>query len=208
MAGNPLPFPSPDELEDPFAREMHERFQASYAALPAAPAEQVDRATRAVLAQAMHAAAPQAGGLRPRWWWGAAAAAVLVAVVARPWRPDLSTREADSAFVAARNELISPTGQTSEEQGGTVRFDFTLPSAARQVSLVGDFNGWDERATPMVKQQANGTWSARIPLAPGRHDYAFVVDGTRWVVDALAPQAPDSDFGPTNTVVVDFGVEP
>lgn len=207
MADNPLPFPSPDELDDPFAPEMRARFEASYAALPPASADQVDRTTRAVLAQAMHAPAPQTGGLRPRWWWGAAAAAVLVAVVARPWRPDLSKREADSAFVAARN-VVLPTGQTSEEQGGTVRFDFTLPSTARQVSLVGDFNGWDERATPMVQQRANGTWSARIPLTAGRHDYAFVVDGTRWVVDALAPQAPDGGYGPTNTVVVDFGAAP
>jgi 1,4-alpha-glucan branching enzyme len=89
-----------------------------------------------------------------------------------------------------------------------VHFEFTLPKGARKVSLVGDFNGWDERATPMIQQQANGTWSARIPLPPGRHDYAFVVDGTRWVVDALAPQAPDAGYGPTNTVVVDFEALP
>lgn len=201
MADAPLPFPSPDDQPDPFAEEMSERFRASYAAMPPAPAEQVARVTRAVLAEAMHAPARQAGGLRPRWWWGAAAAAVLVAVVARPWRPDLRRHEADSAFaLGAVNRL--PSGRTSEERGGTVRFEFTLPNGVRQVALVGDFNGWDERATPMVQQQANGTWSARVPLEPGRHDYAFVVDGARWLVDPLAPQAPDGGYGPTNTVVV------
>jgi Glycogen recognition site of AMP-activated protein kinase len=207
MADAPLPFPSSDELRDPFAEEIGERLRASYAAVPEASADQVARATRAVLASAMHAPARRMGGVRPQWWWGAAAAALLVTVVARPWRPDVSRREADSAFAQGR-ALVLPTGSTTEETGGTVSFEFTLPSGARKVSLVGDFNGWDERATPMVRQQANGSWSARIPLAPGRHDYAFVVDGTRWVVDALAPQAPDAGYGPTNTVVVDFEALP
>ncbi|WP_043579487.1 isoamylase early set domain-containing protein [Gemmatimonas phototrophica] len=207
MTDAPLPFPSGDEGHDPFADEIGERLRASYRSLPAAPAEQGERVARAVLATTMHAPSRRVGGLRPRWWWGAAAAALLVAVVARPWRPDLSRREADSAFAAGRNALL-PSGSTSEEVGGTVRFEFALPNGARKVSLVGDFNGWDERATPMVQQHGNGSWSARIPLAPGRHDYAFVVDGTRWVVDALAPQAPDAGYGPTNTVVVDFEALP
>lgn len=199
-----LPFPSSAELHDPFADEIGARLRASYAATPTASAEQLARVSRAVLAAPQHAMAPRRSGLRPRWWWGAAAAALLVAVVTRPWRPDLSRREADSAF-ALGSAAALPSGSTREEVGGTVRFEFTLPSAARAVALVGDFNGWDERATPMAQRGADGTWSARIPLPPGRHQYAFVVDGRRWLVDPLAPQVPDGGFGPTNAVVVDGG---
>jgi 1,4-alpha-glucan branching enzyme len=138
---------------------------------------------------------PAGRGLRPRWWWGAAAAALFVAVLTRPWRPEAAPREAAAI-----------TGRTQEERGGTVRFDFTLPKSAREVALVGDFNGWDTDATPMVRGDGAGRiWSARIPLEPGRHEYAFVVDGQRWVVDPLAPQVNDAGFGPTNAVVVDAG---
>jgi hypothetical protein len=37
-----------------------------------------------------------------------------------------------------------------------------------------------------------------VPLRPGVHDYAFVVDGERWVADPNAPQVDDS-FGGTNS---------
>ena len=90
-----------------------------------------------------------------------------------------------------------------EERGGAVRFDLALPSPASEVALVGDFNGWDDEATPMVRRGSDGTWSARVPLPPGRHVYAFVVDGKRWLIDPLAPQVPDAGFGPTNTVIVE-----
>jgi len=82
-----------------------------------------------------------------------------------------------------------------------VAFSVWAPSA-RRMSVVGEFNGWDTDATPMVREGSGKTWSARIPLQPGRHEYAFVVDGQRWVVDPLAPQVPDAGFGPTNAVVV------
>jgi len=33
--------------------------------------------------------------------------------------------------------------------------------------------------------------------------YAFVIDGTRWLVDPMAPQVPDADLGPANAVIVE-----
>jgi 1,4-alpha-glucan branching enzyme len=125
----------------------------------------------------------------------------LVVSVVRPWRPEASQRQADSAFVAGSAHTLE--GSTRAVGDGTVRFELRLPATAREVSLVGDFNGWDEQATPMVQQAADGTWSARVPLEPGRHTYAFVVDGQQWLVDPLAPQVPDAGFGPTNAVIVD-----
>jgi hypothetical protein len=148
------------------------------------------------------AAVRRGASARPRWWWGAAAAAVLVVVVMRPWRPEATRRQADSAF-AAGPRLTLPEGSTTEMRGGAVQFDLRLPTDAREVVIVGDFNGWDETATPMVQQAQDGTWSAQVPLSPGRHVYAFVVDGRQWLVDPLAPQVPDAGFGPTNAVIVD-----
>lgn len=214
MAADDLTFPRPEALDDAHATEVALRLRTSYAATPAHEAAHVDRVVRAVLAGARHAAAadvtaaPYGRGMRPRWWWGAAAAALFMVVLTRPWRPDDTRRRADSAIAEAsgdlpRSDAPAPlSGRTSTEPGGTVHFEFTLPGSAREVSLVGDFNGWDAEATPMVREESGRTWSARVPLEPGRHEYAFVVDGQRWVVDPLALQVPDAGFGPTNAVVV------
>lgn len=211
MAERPLPFPAPDEQSGPgeeLDARLVQRLRAAYAALPASTPQMAEDCARTVLAEA---ARPQVGGgrgarggrrlPRPQWWWGAAAAAVLVVSVVRPWRPEASQRQADSAFVAG--SAVTLEGSTRVVGDGTVRFELRLPASAREVSLVGDFNGWDEQATPMVQRAADGTWSARVPLEPGRHTYAFVVDGQQWLVDPLAPQVPDAGFGPTNAVIVD-----
>src|SRR5690348_1764858 len=56
----------------------------------------------------------------------------------------------------------------------SVRFEVAAPGAA-QVALVGDFNDWNPAATPLRASSHHGVWSVTVPLAPGRHEYAFVV---------------------------------
>jgi 1,4-alpha-glucan branching enzyme len=81
-----------------------------------------------------------------------------------------------------------------------VDFDLNVATAKR-VSVVGDFNHWDVQATPLQRPAAGGEWHAAVRLPPGRHVYAFVVDGVRWVADPAAPRAVDNDFGPPNSVL-------
>jgi hypothetical protein len=197
-----LPFPSEDAEDELLA----EHVAATYRAFPPRSLADAARCARAVLEEAAQHTGWRAALPRPRWWWGATAAAVLVAVTMRPWRPGVVTADSDSAFGQAIEGARSapPSGSITPVAGGdAVRFDLTLPAGARDVALVGDFNGWDERATPMLRRQGNGTWSAQVELSPGRHVYAFVVDGQKWLVDPLAPQVPDAGFGPANAVVID-----
>src|SRR4051812_47509953 len=97
----------PDDADDP---ALAARMAAMYASLPARTLADAERCAEAVLRAA------RAQGWRPsmprqRWWWGAAAAAVLVAVTMRPWRPGVSTRDADSAFTSAmQNARTAPQG--------------------------------------------------------------------------------------------------
>lgn len=65
---------------------------------------------------------------------------------------------------------------------------------ATSVSVVGDFNGWDPRATPMARVGDSGPWSATVFAKPGRHTYAFLIDGTTLVADPRAPRARSADF--------------
>jgi 1,4-alpha-glucan branching enzyme len=54
---------------------------------------------------------------------------------------------------------------------------------------------------PLRPTADGAVWSVTVPLTPGRHEYAFVVDGTDWVPDPAAPPAPGADFGEPNSVV-------
>jgi hypothetical protein len=81
----------------------------------------------------------------------------------------------------------------------TVRFVLVAPDA-RQVSLAGTFNQWDAHATPLIRSGPNGVWTATLTLPAGQHQYAFVVDGARWVSDPGAP-AVDDGFGRRNSVL-------
>ena len=81
-----------------------------------------------------------------------------------------------------------------------VQFGFVAPHAS-SVALVGDFNNWDPKATPLRAASTGGVWSVEIPVQPGRHLYAFVVDGTVWRPDPAAPKATGEDFGEPNSAL-------
>ncbi len=72
---------------------------------------------------------------------------------------------------------------------------------AQKVSVVGDFNDWDSAAAPMTRFGANGPWTATVNVTPGRHLYAFMVDG-KLVVDPRAPAARDLDYGGDTSVMM------
>jgi hypothetical protein len=120
---------------------------------------------------------PREVRLRVRPWTlvpALAAALALVLVLARP----------------AATPASSPV---------TVRFVLFAPDA-HDVSLAGTFNQWDPAATPLLRTGTPGVWSATLILPAGQHQYAFVVDGARWVADPGAP-AVDDGFGRRNSVL-------
>lgn len=96
--------------------------------------------------------------------------------------------------------IAAPAPRADTATVRSVRFEVAAPGAA-QVALVGDFNEWNPAATPLRASRRNGVWSVTVPIAPGRHEYAFVVDGERWIPDPRAPRAAAADFGSANSVV-------
>ncbi len=80
-----------------------------------------------------------------------------------------------------------------------VRFVLVAPDA-REVALVGDFNAWSRDATTLTPTGSAGVWSVSVPLQPGRHEYAFVVDGEQWVADPTTPRHVD-EFGTESSVL-------
>ena len=93
----------------------------------------------------------------------------------------------------SREALTAGSAMKSENE---VLFVMPAPGA-QSVTVVGNFNGWD--ATPLSDEDGDGIWTARIPLDPGRYEYAFVVDGCWWGQDPLADEYVRS-FGEYNSV--------
>jgi len=92
---------------------------------------------------------------------------------------------------------VSPVVERHPVSDTVVKFVFVAPNAGK-VSLVGDFNDWDETRAPMVKAEKGGLWSVTLPLSVGRHVYAYIVDGA-WRVDPSEPVTGDG-FGHMNSV--------
>jgi hypothetical protein len=94
---------------------------------------------------------------------------------------------------AARTAVIGDTVvATLRDTLRLVRLMFDDPGA-REVAVVGDFNGWRAGSTPLARDGATRRWSATLALRDGAHRYAFVVDGTRWVPDPAAERVQADD---------------
>ena len=118
---------------------------------------------------------------RPAYGLLAAAAVVALAVfLPYGWRSSVDSASAVSATVA-------PTL--------FVQFRLQVPDASN-VRLAGSFTNWQPQYE--LHQTAPGIWTITLPLPPGVHDYAFIVDGEQWVADPYAPAVKDG-FGGTNS---------
>ncbi len=132
---------------------------------------------------------PRSLTLEVRPAWALPFVAVLGILVARPAR---------APFGGAPIQVGGTVMATSMVEGHVlVTFRLDAPGA-HSVRLAGDFTGWEEG--PSLDQVTPGVWSVVVPLEPGLHDYAFLVDGSRWVPDPLAERVDDG-FGGSNSRV-------
>jgi len=80
---------------------------------------------------------------------------------------------------------------------------FSLPSSVQgeTVYLVGDFNGWDEQATPM-KRQKDGGFTVTLDLEKNKEfQFRYLVNGSEWHNDWEADRYVPNPFSGDNSVV-------
>jgi hypothetical protein len=85
---------------------------------------------------------------------------------------------------------------------GHVRVVFELPASlwADRIFLVGDFNQWNQNATPM-RQDRDGIWRAAIDLRYGTQaEFRYLIDG-EWRTDYHADGQTYNSFGSENSIV-------
>lgn len=81
---------------------------------------------------------------------------------------------------------------------------FTLPESvkAETAFLVGDFNNWDEKATPMKKQKKDSQFSVTLELDKEReYQFRYLVNGAEWHNDWHADKYVANPFSGDNSVV-------
>jgi hypothetical protein len=175
-AGRPTP-PSPSDVRSRNAGGLRRRFVVS---LPAA----IGYALAATVAGFLiRGALPRASGPD---------------VTASAPSPGQAARQSPSVAVTPVRGLT-----TREYQEAPVAVQFVLDARrARTVALVGDFNAWDNTSTPLTRDSVTGVWSTVVGVPPGRHVYAYVVDGEKWTLDPRAPKTKDSDYGTEQSVII------
>jgi 1,4-alpha-glucan branching enzyme len=84
-----------------------------------------------------------------------------------------------------------------------VKVNFVLPNdaVAGNVSVVGDFNGWDPFANSL-RPRRDGTRSAVVTLPPGRRfAFRYLAEGGRWHDDDTAGAFESNGIGGHNAVI-------
>jgi 1,4-alpha-glucan branching enzyme len=102
-------------------------------------------------------------------------------------------------WACAKPSVLKPS--LPKSLAGIVRFTVLAPGA-KQVVLVGSFNGWAKDATPMKIVDGSSVWLVDVPLAEGEHTFMYVIDGVRWMTPPQAEDFVIDGFGQTNGVVI------
>jgi 1,4-alpha-glucan branching enzyme len=86
--------------------------------------------------------------------------------------------------------------------GGKRPVTFRLPPevGADTITVVGDFNGWSESATPLTR--TDDGFSVTLSLEVGKaYRFRYLIDGVRWENDWAADDYRPNDFGGDDSVV-------
>lgn len=178
----------------PLDREAVSRIVAAAAVARVSPADDDD---------VMAARSPRRA-LRWSWTVGIAAAAAMAGFVVRGvWTsPRDSSSPNPAPAVASTPTSLRPAADVDADSRPVPKQFVLQNSAAKRVSLVGDFNNWNPAADPLTRDPASGLWTRVIPISPGRHVYGFMIDDSVLVLDPRAPKTKDPSLGVEGSVII------
>jgi 1,4-alpha-glucan branching enzyme len=114
--------------------------------------------------------------------------------------PKVETSNVETAAAAAAKPVMMPSvTKPKQSMQPKVALELLKPGA-KQVFVAGSFNEWRPERAPLV-QVGNGQWKGELAVAPGRHEYLFVVDG-QWVPDPNARETTQNPYGGKNSVLI------
>ncbi len=114
-------------------------------------------------------------------------------------KPTATTAAVQATSVQPTTAPIQPTASPSQTKPNRVLLEYVKPEA-KAVYVAGSFNNWKPEQTPLAPT-GNGHWVGDLAVAPGRHEYLFVVDG-QWLPDPNARELVPNPYGGKNSVLV------
>jgi 1,4-alpha-glucan branching enzyme len=124
-----------------------------------------------------------------------------------PSRPVIEITDFDVHLIREGNffKLYEKMGAHITEQNGVkgVRFAVWAPNAER-VSVIGDFNGWNKEAAPLLPRQDNtGIWEGFVPDLGKSQVYKYAIRTRQgWELEKADPVAFHSEVPPKSASVV------
>lgn len=207
--------------DDPEARSLLQFEIQMTQDLASSPLEEPSPAfakrTMEQVARAESSSKPSPHTLLERWWRALtrplitipvrpiSTVAVLVIGIAVAWLvwPSTLSKAPTSAPDQTRTKTSTQTTvATANQQAETVWTRFVyMTDDASSVAVAGDFSQWEP--IPLSPRTVNDktVWTGLVAISRGEHEYQFVIDGTRWVTDPLAPVKHDDGFGAKNAVL-------
>jgi len=107
-----------------------------------------------------------------------------------------SYRNVKGGFEMESKNRVKQAKKTIKRRRVTMTFEAPYAGA---VSLMGDFNQWNEKKHPMNNGK-HGMWKKIIMVPPGQYEYRFLVDG-QWHNDPANDQICANCFGSTNNIL-------
>jgi 1,4-alpha-glucan branching enzyme len=115
-----------------------------------------------------------------------------------------NTENSTHKKISKKNEIPAVKKQYLKSKGAC-RVTFRLPKAAapeaKVVTLVGDFNNWNETEAQMKKLK-NGDFKITLELSEDReYKYRYLIDSSRWENDWQADSYVPNPFGCDDSLV-------
>lgn len=84
--------------------------------------------------------------------------------------------------------LGPPRVEKMDDAKYRVHFRYRPKTPVESIHVAGTFNDWKQTELPLDGPDEAGIYSTALELAPGEHEYKFVVDGKTWVNDPGNPE--------------------
>lgn len=130
----------------------------------------------------------------------AAIALFLVGVVTWIAWPTLQSERQTIPGVASETQTVQKANASATGETVWIRFMYT-DNTADSVAVAGDFNQWDPISLSPHYVNGETVWTGLVPVPRGEHEYQFLINGSQWVADPLAPVKRSDGFGAKNAVL-------
>ncbi|MBI3872434.1 MAG: hypothetical protein HY304_05095 [candidate division Zixibacteria bacterium] len=107
-------------------------------------------------------------------------------------------KKSGTSSAVAKRRVIPPATRADHRPSSTTRKSATftlLAASAAKVAIAGTFTNWEPQ--PLTKGP-DGLWRISLQLAPGAHQYKFLVD-TKWQEDPNNPRKTPNEHGGYNS---------